>query len=358
MSSPILVTGGAGFIGANFVLGAVARGESVINLDALTYAGNLATLRPLAGDPRHVFVEGRIEDRALIDRLLAQHKPRAIINFAAESHVDRSIDDPDAFVRTNVNGTVNLLNAALAYWRGLAGAAKDGFRFVQISTDEVYGSIEEGKFTEASPYQPNSPYSAAKAAADHFVRAYQHTFKLPTLITVCTNNYGPFQFPEKLIPLTILNCLEGRALPVYGDGKNVRDWLHVADHCSAIATVLAKGRPGESYNVGPDNTRTNIEIVERLCDLVDEMAPRNRGRSRDLITFVADRPGHDRRYAVDASKLRRELGWAPSVDFDRGLRRTVAWYVENAPWWGDIRTGKYRGERLGLGAALKKPDAA
>ena len=346
---PILVTGGAGFIGANFVLGAVARGEGVVNLDALTYAGNLATLRAVAHDKRHVFVEGRIEDRALIDRLLARHKPRAIVNFAAESHVDRSIDDPDAFVRTNVNGTVHLLNAALAYWRGLGEAERKAFRFVQISTDEVYGSIAKGKFTEASPYRPNSPYSAAKAAADHFVRAYRHTFGLPTLITVCTNNYGPYQFPEKLIPLTILNCLEGRALPVYGDGKNVRDWLHVADHCSAIATVLAKGRPGETYNVGPDNTRKNIEIVKRLCDLVDEIRPQNKGRSRDLITFVTDRPGHDRRYAVNANKLKRELGWKPKIDFDAGLRATVRWYVGNAEWWGDIRTGKYRGERLGLG---------
>ena len=346
---PILVTGGAGFIGANFVLGAVARGEGVVNLDALTYAGNLATLRAVAHDKRHVFVEGRIEDRALIDRLLARHQPRAIVNFAAESHVDRSIDDPDAFVRTNVNGTVHLLNAALAYWRGLGEAERKAFRFVQISTDEVYGSIAKGKFTEASPYRPNSPYSAAKAAADHFVRAYRHTFGLPTLITVCTNNYGPYQFPEKLIPLTILNCLEGRTLPVYGDGKNVRDWLHVADHCSAIATVLAKGRPGETYNVGPDNTRKNIEIVKRLCDLVDEIRPQNKGRSRDLITFVTDRPGHDRRYAVNANKLKRELGWKPKIDFDAGLRATVRWYVENAEWWGDIRTGKYRGERLGLG---------
>jgi dTDP-glucose 4,6-dehydratase len=344
-----LVTGGAGFIGANFVLGAVARGEGVVNLDALTYAGNLATLRAVAHDKRHVFVEGRIEDRALIDRLLARHKPRAIVNFAAESHVDRSIDDPDAFVRTNVNGTVHLLNAALAYWRGLGEAERKAFRFVQISTDEVYGSIAKGKFTEASPYRPNSPYSAAKAAADHFVRAYRHTFGLPTLITVCTNNYGPYQFPEKLIPLTILNCLEGRTLPVYGDGKNVRDWLHVADHCSAIATVLAKGRPGETYNVGPDNTRKNIEIVKKVCDLVDEIRPQNKGRSRDLITFVTDRPGHDRRYAVNANKLKRELGWKPKIDFDAGLKATVRWYVENAEWWGDIRTGKYRGERLGLG---------
>ncbi|MBM3554261.1 MAG: dTDP-glucose 4,6-dehydratase [Alphaproteobacteria bacterium] len=349
---PILITGGAGFIGGNFALMAMARGERVINLDALTYAGNRATLAALEGDTRHILVEGRIEDGALVRRLLAEHRPRALINFAAESHVDRSIEDPGAFLRTNVTGTLTLLDASLDYWKGLPPAEKEAFRYFQISTDEVYGSIPVGKFTEESRYEPNSPYSASKASADHFVRAYRHTFGLPTLITVCTNNYGPFQFPEKLIPLMILNALAGKKLPVYGDGRNVRDWLHVDDHCRAIFAVLAKGRPGETYNVGPDNTRENIEIVETLCDLVDQLAPTPGRRSRDLIAFVADRPGHDRRYAVDAGKLRRETGWMPEVEFRDGLGRTVRWYLENRAWWQDIQSGKYRGERLGLGKVV------
>ncbi|MBM3569120.1 MAG: dTDP-glucose 4,6-dehydratase [Alphaproteobacteria bacterium] len=344
----LLVTGGAGFIGGNFVLAAIAQGFKVVNLDALTYAGNPATLAALAGEARHVFVEGRIEDRGLVGDLLARHRPDAVINFAAESHVDRSIEEPDAFTRTNVLGAQNLLDCALAHWRGLTGAARESFRFLQISTDEVYGSIDRGLFTEHSPYRPNSPYAASKAAADHFVRAYHKTYGLPTLITVGTNNYGPHQFPEKLIPLMILNGLEGKKLPVYGDGQQVRDWLHVSDHCRAIRAVVERGRPGETYIVGPDAQLPNLKVVETICDLLDELRPANGGPRRGLIQHVADRPGHDRRYAVDSTKLKTELGWRPEVDFADGLRRTVRWYLDNPAWWESIRSGRYRGQRLGL----------
>jgi dTDP-glucose 4,6-dehydratase len=340
----ILVTGGAGFIGSNFVLDWIgAEGEPVVNLDKLTYAGNLANLASLAGDARHVFVRGDIADAASLERLLATHKPRAIVHFAAESHVDRSIHGPAAFVQTNMVGTFELLEAARAYWGALASDAKAAFRFLHVSTDEVYGSLGERDpaFSETTPYAPNSPYSASKAGSDHLVRAYHHTYGFPAVTTNCSNNYGPYQFPEKLIPLMIANALEGRRLPVYGDGRQVRDWLYVADHCEAIRVALAKGRPGETYNVGGNSEKRNLEVVHALCDTLDRLRPREGGH-RALIEFVADRPGHDRRYAIDATKIRTELGWTPRETFETGLARTVSWYLDNAAWVAQVKSGEYR----------------
>jgi dTDP-glucose 4,6-dehydratase len=345
-----LVTGGAGFIGANFVLQAIADGCRVINVDKLTYAGNLDTLAPLERDGRHVFVQGDIGDRPLLARLLADHQPDAIVNFAAESHVDRSIDGPAAFIETNVVGTLGLLESARDYWRALEGPAREDFRFLHVSTDEVYGTLgAEGKFTESTPYAPNSPYSASKAASDHLVRAFHHTYGLPTLTTNCSNNYGPNQFPEKLIPLVIQKALAGQPLPVYGDGLNIRDWLYVGDHCAAIRQVLAAGRVGETYNIGGDAERTNIDVVRTICALLDARSPLADGRPREaLITFVKDRPGHDRRYAIDAGKLQRELGWQPSQTFETGIAQTVDWYLSNQPWVQRVLDGSYRMERLGV----------
>jgi dTDP-glucose 4,6-dehydratase len=347
-----LVTGGAGFIGGNFVLEAVASGIRVVNLDALTYAGNRDTLASLDGDPRHVFVHGDIGDRALVARLLAEHRPQAIVNFAAESHVDRSIDGPAAFVQTNVVGTLALLEAARDYWKSLEGAGKDAFRFLHVSTDEVYGSLgDTGRFTEETPYAPNSPYSASKAASDHLVRAFHHTYGLPVLTTNCSNNYGPYQFPEKLIPLVIARALAGEPLPVYGDGRNVRDWLYVGDHCAAIRAVLERGRLGETYNVGGDAEKQNIEVVRTICALLDHRRPRPDGRPRaDQVTYVADRPGHDRRYAIDASKLKSELGWAPAHSFEQGIADTVDWYLGHQDWVARVLDGSYRLERIGTAA--------
>jgi dTDP-glucose 4,6-dehydratase len=347
----LLVTGGAGFIGGNFVLQAVADGLAVVNLDKLTYAGNLDTLKPLAGNPRHVIVHGDIGDRALVAKLLADHKPDAIVNFAAESHVDRSIDGPAAFIETNVVATLALLETARDHWKALAGAAHDRFRFLHVSTDEVYGSLgESGRFTETTPYAPNSPYSASKAASDHLVRAFHHTYGLPVLTTNCSNNYGPYQFPEKLIPLIVARALAGEKLPVYGDGGNIRDWLFVLDHCAAIRRVLEAGRVGETYNVGGDAERENLHVVHTICGLLDAKRPLADGRKREtLIEFVKDRPGHDRHYAIDASKLQRELDWKPSVDFETGLARTVDWYLDNQPWVQRVLDGSYRMERLGQG---------
>lgn len=346
------VTGGAGFIGGNFVLDAVARGIRIVNLDALTYAGNLDTLSAIAHDPLHRFVHGDIGDRALVAALLAEHRPDAIVNFAAESHVDRSIDGPAAFVQTNVVGTLNLLECARDHWKSLDGDARDAFRFLHVSTDEVYGSLgEAGQFTETTPYAPNSPYSASKAASDHLVRAFHHTYGLPTLTTNCSNNYGPYQFPEKLVPLMIARALASDPLPVYGDGRNVRDWLYVGDHCSAIRAVLERGRVGEVYNVGGDAERENIAVVKTICALLDARRPLADGRTREsLIAFVTDRPGHDRRYAIDATKLKSELGWAPSVSFEAGIARTVDWYLAHQDWVRRVLDGSYRLERIG-GAA-------
>jgi len=341
----ILVTGGAGFIGSNFVLEWLAQSdEGVVNVDKLTYAGNLQNLASLEGDGRHVFARADICDRAAIDALLATHRPRAIVHFAAESHVDRSILGPEEFVRTNVVGTFTLLEAARSYWNGLEDDDKAGFRFLHVSTDEVYGSLgpKDPAFTESHPYQPNSPYSASKAASDHLVRSYFHTYGLPVLTTNCSNNYGPYQFPEKLIPLVIANALAGKPLPVYGDGLNVRDWLYVADHCSAVRRVLEAGRPGETYNVGGRAEMCNIDIVRRLCALVDELRPDPAGPRERLITFVKDRPGHDRRYAIDASRIEAELGWTPSETFESGIRKTVTWYLENQPWVAAVQSGAYR----------------
>jgi dTDP-glucose 4,6-dehydratase len=346
----LLVTGGAGFIGGNFVLGRVAGGDCrVINLDALTYAGNRDTLAPLAGRSEHAFVHGDIGDRALVERLLAEHRPDAVVNFAAESHVDRSIDGPAAFVQTNVVGTLTLLEATLAYWRALDEAGRSAFRFLHVSTDEVYGSLgAAGRFTEETPYAPNSPYSASKAASDHLVRAFHHTYGLPTLTTNCSNNYGPYQFPEKLVPLMIQKAVRGESLPVYGDGRNVRDWLYVEDHCRAIARVLEAGRVGEVYNIGGDAERENIAVVRAILALVDERRPLTGGATREgLITYVKDRPGHDRRYAIDASKIHQELGWAPRETFETGLARTIDWYLANTQWVDRVTDGSYRGERLG-----------
>ena len=340
----ILVTGGAGFIGSNFVIDWLAsEGEPVLNLDKLTYAGNPANLAGLAGDPRHVFVKGDIADRALVEQLFAEHRPRAVVHFAAESHVDRSIHGPGEFVQTNVVGTFQLLDAARAHWQALPGEAKVAFRFLHVSTDEVYGSLGEGDpaFSETTPYAPNSPYSASKAGSDHLVRAYHHTYGFPAVTTNCSNNYGPFQFPEKLIPLMISNALEGKPLPVYGDGRQVRDWLYVGDHCAAIRMALARGRVGETYNIGGNAERRNIDVVHALCDSLQSVRPRPDGY-RGLITSVADRPGHDRRYAIDASKIRAQLGWQPGETFDTGLAKTVRWYLDHAQWVAQVKSGAYR----------------
>lgn len=347
-----LVTGGAGFIGGNFVLQAVAQGYGVINLDALTYAGNLNTLASLEGNAGHLFVHGDIGDRDLVARLLAEHQPDAVLNFAAESHVDRSIDGPGAFVQTNVVGTLGLLEAVRDHWKALPDGRRETFRFLHVSTDEVYGTLgETGKFTETTPYAPNSPYSASKAASDHLVRAFHHTYGLPTLTTHCSNNYGPYHFPEKLIPLVIAKALAGEPLPVYGDGRQVRDWLFVADHCEAIRTVLAKGRAGETYNVGGNAERQNIEVVRTICALLDARRPREDGQPRaSQITHVADRPGHDRRYAIDASKLKDELGWEPKHTFEQGIAFTVDWYLANHDWVRGVLDGSYRLERIGAAA--------
>ena len=341
----ILVTGGAGFIGANFVLDWIAaEGDSVVNLDALTYAGNLESLRALEGDPRHVFVKGDICDWLLVDESLRIHRPRVIIHFAAESHVDRSIHGPEAFIRTNVGGTLTLLECARDYWSRLDNSDKDRFRFHHVSTDEVYGSLgpDDPAFAETNPYHPNSPYAASKASSDHLVRAWHHTYGLPVVTTNCSNNYGPYQFPEKLIPLMIVNALAGKPLPVYGDGRQVRDWLYVRDHCSAIRKVLADGRVGETYNVGGWNERPNIDIVHTLCALLDEMRPDPAGSYHRLITHVTDRPGHDRRYAIDARKIERELGWRPAETFETGIRKTLRWYVDNPDWVANVQSGGYR----------------
>ncbi len=343
----LLVTGGAGFIGGNFVLDWLARpdAEPVINLDKLTYAGNLETLASLQGDGRHRFVQGDIGDGALVSHLLSEHQPRAVINFAAESHVDRSILGPEAFVQTNVVGSFRLLEAVRHYWSALPAPVRADFRFLHVSTDEVYGSLGPGDaaFTESHRYEPNSPYSASKAASDHLVRAYHHTYGLPVLTTNCSNNYGPYHFPEKLIPLMIVNALAGKPLPVYGDGLQVRDWLYVKDHCSAICRVLQAGRVGQVYNVGGWNEKANIEIVHTVCDLLDEMRPRSDGVSyRQQITHVTDRPGHDRRYAIDASRLHEELGWKPAETFDTGIRKTVRWYLDHAGWVERVQSGAYR----------------
>ena len=341
----ILVTGGAGFIGANFVLDWLAASdEPVINLDALTYAGNRETLAPLEGDARHLFVHGDICDRALVERLFAEHKPRAVVHFAAESHVDRSIHGPGAFVRTNVDGTFTLLEAARTHWSALPAGEREAFRFLHVSTDEVYGSLgpNDPAFTETKAYEPNSPYSASKAASDHLVRAWHHTYGLPVLTTNCSNNYGPYQFPEKLIPLMIVNALAGKALPIYGDGRNVRDWLYVGDHCSAIREVLARGQLGETYNVGGWNEMANLDIVHTLCALLDELRPDAAGSYARLITYVKDRPGHDRRYAIDARKIERELGWRPAETFHTGIRKTVQWYLDNPGWIANVQSGAYR----------------
>lgn len=340
----IFVTGGAGFIGSNFVNDWLAlNDEPVINFDKLTYAGNLSNLASLAQDRRHLFVRGDIVDTAHVSRLLAELQPRAIVHFAAESHVDRSIHSPAEFISTNVNGTFSLLEAARAYWSGLTGDAKVGFRFLHVSTDEVYGSLgpQDPPFTETSPYAPNSPYSASKAASDHLVRAYFHTYAMPVLTTNCSNNYGPFHFPEKLIPLIISNARAGKALPVYGDGRQVRDWLYVGDHCSAIRRVLEAGRPGEVYNVGGWNEMANLDVVHALCDILDTLDPKASGSYREQISHVPDRPGHDRRYAVDARKIERELGWKPAETFDTGIRKTVQWYLDNQAWVRDVQSGDY-----------------
>jgi dTDP-glucose 4,6-dehydratase len=342
----ILVTGSAGFIGSNFVLDWLAQSdEAVISLDKLTYAGNLENLAALRDDPRHIFVQGDIGDAELVGKLLAQHRPRAVVNFAAESHVDRSIHGPEDFIQTNIVGTFHLLEAVRAYWSGLADAEKSSFRFLHVSTDEVYGSLAKNDpaFSETHRYEPNSPYSASKAASDHLVRAYHHTYGLPVLTTNCSNNYGPYHFPEKLIPLMIVNALAGKPLPVYGDGQQIRDWLYVKDHCSAIRSVLSKGRLGEVYNIGGWNEKANLDIVHTVCALLDELSPRTDGKSyREQITFVTDRPGHDRRYAIDARKIERELGWKPAETFETGIRKTVQWYLDNQDWVSHVQSGDYR----------------
>jgi dTDP-glucose 4,6-dehydratase len=345
-SPTLLVTGGAGFIGANFVLQWIAdRGTPVVNLDKLTYAGNLANLASLRGDTRHVFVQGDIGDAPLLAKLLAEHRPCAIVNFAAESHVDRSIHSAGDFIETNLLGTFRLLEVVRHHWQALPAAEKEAFRFLHVSTDEVYGSLgpADPAFSEDHNYQPNSPYSASKAGSDHLVRAWHHTYGLPVLTTNCSNNYGPFQFPEKLIPLVILNAMQGKPLPVYGDGLNVRDWLFVTDHCAAIRTVLAKGPAGEVYNIGGNCERTNIEVVRAICRTLDDLLPDSAHRPHErLISFVKDRPGHDRRYAIDSSKIQRELGWQPAVTFEQGLRQTVRWYLDNAAWVQGVQSGDYR----------------
>ncbi len=355
MSARFLVTGGAGFIGANLVhhLRREHGDASIVVLDRLTYAGNLDNLASIASSPRYEFVHGDICDRDLVRALFARLRPTAVFNLAAESHVDRSIDGPGEFVRTNVTGTFEMLDAGRDFYRSLQGADKEAFRFVHISTDEVFGSLgATGLFTEETRYAPNSPYAASKAAADHLVRAYFHTYGLPVLTTNCSNNYGPYQFPEKLIPLVTLNALEGKSLPVYGDGRNVRDWLFVGDHCEALSLVAARGLPGETYNVGGNSERTTLEVVHGICDALDALQPKGEGRSyRELVKFVSDRPGHDRRYAIDATKLSRELGWKPRRAFDEGLRQTVAWYLDNRSWCQRITSGVYARERLGLSSA-------
>ena len=344
----ILVTGGAGFIGSNFVLewfkDTAVAGEAVVNLDALTYAGNLENLASLEGEPRHHFVKGDITDAELVRALIAKHQPRAIVHFAAESHVDRSIHGPGAFIKTNIEGTFALLEAARAYWQGLADAEKATFRFHHVSTDEVYGSLkpDDPAFAETNPYEPNSPYSASKAASDHLVRAWHHTYGLPVVTTNCSNNYGPYHFPEKLIPLMIVNALAGKPLPVYGDGQQIRDWLYVTDHCSAIRAVLARGRLGETYNIGGWNEKANIDIVRTVCALLDDLRPDAAGSYARLITYVKDRPGHDRRYAIDARKIERELGWRPAETFETGIRKTIEWYLANADWVSRVQSGSYR----------------
>ncbi len=341
----ILVTGGAGFIGSNFVLDWLAQGdEPVINLDALTYAGNRQNLATVDGDARHIFVHGDIGDFALVSKLLAEHQPRAVVNFAAESHVDRSIHGPEDFIQTNIVGTFRLLEAVRAYYGQLAPEAKNAFRFLHVSTDEVYGSLakDDPAFSETHRYEPNSPYSASKAASDHLVRAYHHTYGLPVLTTNCSNNYGPYHFPEKLIPLCIHNALAGKPLPIYGDGQQIRDWLYVKDHCSAIRRVLEAGRLGEVYNVGGWNEKANLDVVHTLCAILDELSPRADGRPyREQITYVTDRPGHDRRYAIDATKLERELGWKPAETFETGIRKTVQWYLDNQAWVNNVTSGAY-----------------
>ena len=342
----ILVTGGAGFIGANFVLDWFRQtDEPVVNLDALTYAGNLSNLATLAGDSRHIFVQGDICNRELIDGLLVKYQPRAVVHFAAESHVDRSIHGPGDFVRTNVLGTFTLLEAIRGYWAAFDSVTKAAFRFHHVSTDEVYGSLSptDPQFVEANAFAPNSPYSASKASADHFVRAWHHTYGLPVVTTNCSNNYGPYHFPEKLIPLMIVNALAGKSLPIYGDGQQVRDWLYVTDHCVAIRSVLAAGVPGETYNIGGWNEMPNIEIVNTVCKLLDELRPRSDGKSyRTQITYVSDRPGHDRRYAIDARKIERELGWKPAETFETGIRKTINWYLDNQAWVTNVQSGAYR----------------
>lgn len=342
----ILITGGAGFIGSNFVLDWLAQsGEPVVNLDKLTYAGNLQNLASLDGDGRHVFVHGDIADGERVKRLLTEHEVRAVINFAAESHVDRSIHGPEEFIQTNVVGTFRLLEAVRGHWAALPTEAKATFRFIHVSTDEVYGSLdkEDAPFTEAHRYEPNSPYSASKAASDHLVRAYHHTYGLPVITTNCSNNYGPYHFPEKLIPLCILNALSGKSLPIYGDGQQIRDWLYVKDHCSAIRRVLDAGQLGETYNVGGWNEKPNLEVVQTLCAILDDLKPRPNAKSyADQITYVTDRPGHDRRYAIDARKLERDLGWKPAETFESGIRKTVRWYLDNPEWVSNVTSGAYR----------------
>jgi dTDP-glucose 4,6-dehydratase len=341
----IMITGGAGFIGANFAIDWLKQSdERIVNLDKLTYAGNLENLASLEDNDQHVFVRGDIGDQELVDQLLAEHQPRAIINFAAESHVDRSIEGPEAFIQTNVVGTARLLQSARQYFEGLGESEQDAFRFMHISTDEVYGSLSstDPAFTELNRYEPNSPYSASKAASDHLVRAYHHTYGLPVLTTNCSNNYGPFQFPEKLIPLILHNALKGKVLPIYGDGQQIRDWLFVSDHCSAIRRVLEAGKVGEIYNIGGLNEKANIEIVHQLCDMLDEQSPKQGGGSyRSQIEFVKDRPGHDRRYAIDATKIEQELGWTPEYTFERGIRETVEWYLNHPEWVEHITSGEY-----------------
>ena len=353
MSNVLLVTGGAGFIGSNFVRHALTSDPTtrVVNLDKLTYAGNPATLADLESNDRHQFVHGDITDADLLRTLFAKHALTAVVHFAAESHVDRSIDNPEEFLHTNVTGTFRLLEAARRYWKNLSPGSKEGFRFLHVSTDEVYGSLlpDDPAFSEQTPYAPNSPYAASKASSDHFARAFFHTYGLPVLTTNCSNNYGPWQFPEKLIPLMILNALEGKPLPIYGDGGNVRDWLYVGDHCAAISRVLETGKPGETYNVGGNHERTNLQIVDTLCATLDRLSPRTDGRSyREQKTFVADRPGHDRRYAIDSRKLQAELSWTPAESFETGLEKTVAWYLQNRAWCERVTADKSSRERLGL----------
>ena len=353
----VLVTGGAGFIGGTFVRRFAGDSYRIINLDSLTYAGNLESLTCLEANPNHEFVHGDIRDSELISKLLIEHKPDAVMHFAAESHVDRSIGAPAQFIETNVLGTQNLLEATRAYWTELADDRKSAFRFLHVSTDEVYGSLgATGKFTETTPYAPNSPYSASKAASDHLVRAYFHTYGMPTLISNCSNNYGPFQFPEKLIPLMIMNAVEGKPLPIYGDGTNIRDWLHVEDHCDALHAVLQSGTPGEVYNIGGDAECTNLEVVNTICEIVDELCPTAPSKpSTSLITYVKDRPGHDQRYAIDASKIKAELGWHPKHNFKTGIRETVQWYLDNEAWSENVTSGNYQRQRLGL---LDQSDAS